>query len=52
VSDAEIAAALYVTVGTVQTHMAHLLAKLEARDGIQLVIIAYQLACSTCKADE
>jgi DNA-binding NarL/FixJ family response regulator len=29
-------------VGTVKTHVAHLPAKLEASDGIQLVIIAHQ----------
>ena len=41
-SNAEIAAALYITVGTAKTHVARLLAKLGARDRVQLVIIAYQ----------
>jgi DNA-binding NarL/FixJ family response regulator len=41
-SNAEIAAALYITVGTAKTHVARLLAKLSARDRVQLVITAYQ----------
>ena len=43
-SNAEIAAALYITVGTAKTHVARLLAKLGARDRVQLVIAAYQAA--------
>ncbi len=41
-SNAEIAAALYITPGTAKTHVARLLATLGARDRIQLVITAYQ----------
>jgi DNA-binding NarL/FixJ family response regulator len=41
-SNAEIAAALYITMGTAKTHVARLLAKLGARDRVQLVITAYQ----------
>jgi DNA-binding NarL/FixJ family response regulator len=41
-SNAEIAAALYISVGTAKTHVARLLTKLDARDRVQLVITAYQ----------
>ena len=41
-SNAEIATALYISAGTAKTHVAHLLAKLDARDRVQLVITAYQ----------
>jgi len=41
-SNAEIAAALYITASTGKTHVARLLAKLAARDRVQLVITACQ----------
>jgi DNA-binding NarL/FixJ family response regulator len=41
-SNAEIAATLYITAGTAKTHVARLLAKLDARDRVQLVITAYE----------
>ncbi len=41
-SNAEIAAALYITAGTAKTHVARLLAKLGAKDRVQLVITAYR----------
>jgi len=41
-SNAEIAQRLYITPGTVKTHVAHLLAKIGVRDRAQLVIYAFR----------
>jgi len=41
-SNAEIAEELTISPATAKTHVAHLLTKLNARDRIQLVILAYQ----------
>jgi DNA-binding NarL/FixJ family response regulator len=41
-SNGEIAHRLYISPATAKTHVAHLLTKLDARDRVQLVIIAYQ----------
>ncbi|GAA3433143.1 response regulator [Kutzneria kofuensis] len=41
-SNAEIAGRLHLGVGTVKTHVSHLLAKFAVRDRAQLVVIAYE----------
>lgn len=41
-SNGEIAARLHISAGTAKAHVASLLTKLDARDRIQLVIIAYE----------
>lgn len=42
-SNAEISAALHVSVATVKTHVSRLLARLDARDRAQLVVVSYEL---------
>ena len=41
-SNTEIAAALYLSVATVKTHVSRLLDKLTCRDRAQLVVVAYE----------
>ncbi|MGD0699757.1 MAG: response regulator transcription factor [Trebonia sp.] len=47
-SNAEIANRLCISPATAKTHVAHLLTKLDARDRVQLVIIAYQAGLTGC----
>jgi DNA-binding NarL/FixJ family response regulator len=41
-SNREIAEKLHIGTGTAKTHVGHLLTKLDARDRVQLVIIAHR----------
>jgi DNA-binding NarL/FixJ family response regulator len=47
-SNAEIAERLRISPATAKTHVAHLLTKLDSRDRVQLVIIAYQAGLTGC----
>ncbi|MCP3817900.1 response regulator transcription factor [Streptomyces sp. A3M-1-3] len=42
-SNAEIAGRLFISIATAKTYVTRLLAKLDARDRVQLVIIAYEM---------
>lgn len=46
-SNTEIAEAMFLAVTTVKTHVSRLLAKLDARDRVQLVVLAYEHGVAT-----
>lgn len=46
-SNTEIAEDLFITVATAKSHVSRLLAKLAARDRVQLVITAYEMGLVT-----
>ncbi|MFI0410834.1 response regulator [Actinomadura sp. 3N508] len=46
-SNQEIAKELFISVATAKAHVARLLAKLDARDRVQLVIVAYEMGLVT-----
>jgi DNA-binding NarL/FixJ family response regulator len=46
-SNAEIAQRLHITPGTAKTHVGNLLTKLDARDRVHLVILAYRTGVAT-----
>lgn len=41
-SNAEIGAALFLSEPTIKTHVTRILAKLQLRDGVQAVVVAYE----------
>ena len=49
-SNGEIADHLCISPATAKTHVAHLLSKLNARDRVQLVIMAYQAGVTSLGA--
>ncbi|MFE3128729.1 response regulator transcription factor, partial [Streptomyces hydrogenans] len=50
-SNTEIAEGLHISLATVKTYVTRLLAKLDARDRVQLVILAYEAGLVTAGAD-
>ena len=46
-SNAEIGRELYISDTTVKTHITHILHKLDLRDGVQAIVLAYQAGLFT-----
>lgn len=51
-SNAEIAAELFISLATVKTHVSRLLTKLAARDRAQLIVVAYESGFVTKSPDQ